>query len=100
MKLVIFSFLPRNSDRAKTAPSLIKPFIGSSSESGKGGPPATEGVEMAVSGQKQADPVKSDAPAKPKVPSKDSPLRWGALTIFLAVNVILLLVLIILIALE
>ena len=86
-----------SSDGAKTAPSLIKPLISSSSGGGKHGPPG-EGVELAVPGQKPAAPV--DEPEKPKVPSKDSPLRWGALTIFLSVNVVMMLVLLILIALE
>ena len=85
-------------DRGKTAPSLIKPLISGPSDMAKKTGPVDEGVELAVPGQKPAAP--SDAPEKPKVPSKDSPLRWGALTIFLAVNVIMMIILIILIAIE
>ena len=61
--------------------------------------PTSEGVELAVLGQKLTVVQNNDS-EKPKVPSKDSPLRWGALTIFLAVNVTMMLVLIILIAIE
>ena len=86
------------SDRQKTAPSLIKPLIGGGGDKGQKKAPVDEGVELAVPGQKPAAP--SDAPAKPKVPSKDSPLRWGALAIFLGVNVIMMVILIILIAIE
>lgn len=77
---------------------MIKPLISGGAGDGQKKAPVDEGVELAVPGQKPAAP--SDAPAKPKVPSKDSPLRWGALTIFLAVNVVMMLILIILIAIE
>ena len=86
------------SDRQKTAPSLIKPLIGSGADKGQKKTPVDEGVELSVPGQKPTAP--SDAPAKPKVPSKDSPLRWGSLAIFLTVNVVVMLILIILIAIE
>lgn len=86
-------------DRSKTAPSLIKPLIGSGPDPMHKPVPTNEGVELAVPGQKPTVQSGGDS-EKPKVPSKDSPLRWGALTIFLVVNVIMMLILIILIALE
>lgn len=54
---------------------------------------------MAVPGQKPGTSP-NDAPPKPKQPSKDAPIRWGALTLFLAVNVVVMVILIILIAIE
>ena len=83
-----------SADRAKTAPSMIKPLIKAPSEKQSPG----EGVEMAVPGQKPS--AQDDGPPKPKLPSKDAPLRWGALTVFLVVNIVMMLVLIILIAIE
>ena len=86
-------------ERTKTIPSLIKPLVSDSPEKGQKPVPTNEGVELAVPGQKPT--VQSgDSPPKPKLPSKDAPIRWGALTVFLAVNVVMMLVLIILIAIE
>ena len=88
-----------HSDRKKTVPSLIKPFISDTTEKpGDKPPPPTEGVELAVPGEKPAAP--SDAPPKPKMPSKDAPIRWGALSIFLSVNLVVMIILVILIAIE
>lgn len=94
---IVYIFI--RADRSKTAPSLIKPLVGSGPDSMHKSMPPNEGVELAVPGQKPAVQGGNDS-EKPKVPSKDSPLRWGALTIFLVVNVIMMLVLIILIAIE
>ena len=87
-----------HADRSKTAPSLIKPLVGIGSDASDKPALPNEGVELAVPGQKPT--VQSSDSEKPKVPSKDSPLRWAALTLFLVVNVIVMIVLIILIALE
>ena len=92
-------FIFIHADCSKTAPSLIKPLIGSGPDPMHKPVPSNEGVELAVPGQKPAVGSGDDS-EKPKVPSKDAPLRWGALTIFLVVNVIMMLVLIILIAIE
>ena len=86
-------------ERTKTIPSLIKPLVSDSPEKGQKPVPTNEGVELAVPGQKPTIQG-GDAPPKPKVPSKDAPIRWGALTVFLAVNVVTMVILIILIAIE
>ena len=77
---------------------MIKPLLSDSPEKGHKPVPTSEGVELAVPGQKPA--VHSDDSEKPKVPSKDSPIHWGALTVFLTVNIIMMVVLIIFIAIE
>lgn len=99
MNNITLHFFFLHADRSKTAPSLIKPLIGSGPDSGHKPVPTNEGVELAVPGQKPTVQSGDDS-EKPKVPSKDSPLRWGALAIFLSVNVTIMLVLIILVALE
>ena len=85
-------------ERTKTIPSLIKPLVSDSPKKGQKPVPTSEGVELAVPGQKPDAP--GNAPQKPKMPSKDSPIRWGALTIFLSVNVVVMVILIILIAIQ
>lgn len=55
-----------------------------------------QGVELAVPGQKSADPPAD----KPKIPSRDAPLRWVSLAVFGAVTVSMMLVLIILVAIP
>ncbi len=82
------------SDRAKLSPSLIKTLVsgggkGSSSEK-------NQGVELAVLGEKPAEPGADE----PKLPSRDSPLRWAGLVVFAAVSIPLLLTIIILIGIP
>ena len=85
-------------ERTKTIPTLIKPLISDSPKKGQKPVPTNEGVELAVPGQKPDAP--GSVPPKPKLPSKDSPIRWGALAIFLTVNVVVMVILTILIAIQ
>ena len=79
-------------DRAKLAPSVLKPLIGQGNGSGKDG--AQGGVELAVPGQKPDKPAED----KPKVPSQDSPLRWVGFAVFGGITIPVMIVLIILVA--
>ncbi len=89
----LFRFI--SSGRNKLAPSLIKPLIGDGGGKQGGGGGGGGGVELAVPGQKPAGDPDAD---KPKVPSRDAPLRWTVLGLFAAVTTIMMLILIILIA--
>ena len=78
-------------------PSIVKPLININPHKGEKPPaPANEGVELAIPGEKPE--IKNDGPPKPKLPSKDAPIRWGALSVVLAVNLAMLVILVILIA--
>lgn len=90
--------LPPCSDRGKLVPSLVKPLVGSNDTSSN--KPSTRGVELAVVGVNTDPADGEDEMNKPKVPSKDSPVRWSAFGLFAAVAIPFLIVLIILIAIE
>lgn len=88
--------LPFPSDRAKLAPSLIKPLISDGENKLPAKGDGQQGVELAVVGQKpKAEPATDER----KPPSHDAPVRWGALAIFEGVIIPLIIVLIILVAL-
>ena len=82
-----------HTDRAKLAPSLLKPLVGSGDGRSQT-QQQQQGVELAVPGQKPSEP----AADKPKTPSSDAPLRWAALAVFGAVTILIMIVLLVLIA--
>ena len=84
--------------RAKLAPSLVKPLVGSGSGGAKsagasGGNDAYGGVELTVPGQKPPEP----AADKRKEPSNDAPLRWVAAAVFAVVTIPVMIALIVLV---
>jgi hypothetical protein len=85
-------------DRGKLAPSLVKPLVGNSTNSNKQ-PKQDVGVELAVPGHTN-DPDPPDQLTKPKVPSRDAPIRWISFLIFLVVMVVFIAILIILVAID
>lgn len=86
---------PSPLDRGKLAPSLLKPLVTSP---GDATPQQNVGVELAVTGTPGSVQEPGSTPSKPKVPSKDSPIRWVMLLIFGTLIVLFTVVLMILVA--
>ena len=82
-------------ERGSTAPSLVKPLLTHSSSPEKTSP-GSGGVELAVVGGSGDKSEPSED--KPKIPSKDAPLRWLFLGIFLAVLIPIMIALIVMVA--
>lgn len=72
----------------------MKPLVGTSSN-GKTAK-VDMGVELTVPGA-TSEP---EAPAKPKTPSRDSPIRWLSLFLFLVVIILFLIVLVVMVAID
>ena len=89
---IVHFYILSPTDRAKLAPSLLKPLVGGGSTGGSTKDPQ-QGVELAVPGDKPQEPAD-----KPKVPSADAPIRWAALAVFGLVTISMMIVLLILIA--
>ena len=94
-------------ERGSTAPSLVKPLLTLSSSSEKTLPGTGSGrvelVALAVvggSGDKYEPSEDKPEPSedKLKIPSKDAPLRWLFLGIFLAVLIPIMIALIMMVA--
>ena len=89
------SFFP---DRGKLAPSLVKPLVRGNVESTTA--KRDVGVELTVTNGNRAPKDSPDQFNKPKVPSKDSPIRWFTFLIFLTVVVVFVVILVILVAID
>ena len=76
----------------KLAPAVMKPLFNQVYGSGDSSPP--QGVELKAPGE----PEKPTGPPPRKPPSKDAPIRWMALGLFLGIMVPLILAVIIMIA--
>lgn len=57
------------------------------------------GVELTVAGHAPSVNQDEDLP-KPKTPSKDAPLRWGSLLVFMVVVIAFIVVLIIMVGIN
>ena len=80
-----------HTDRQTLAPSLLKPMLSA--------PPSKPNeVELNVKGDPA--PASNNDPPPRKPPSKDAPVRWAALGIFLGVMIPLMLTIIVLVALP
>jgi hypothetical protein len=92
--LLFFTFEAcfKGQEGTKLAPAVTKPFFNKVYGSGDTNPP--QGVELKTPGE----PEKPAGPPPRKPPSKDAPIRWLALGLFLGIMVPLILAVIIMIA--
>ena len=77
----------------------MKPLVGTSSSSYTP-PEVSQGVELISIPDTRIKTESHDTSIKPKVPSKDSPIRWFSFFLFLAVALLLIVVLTIMIAID
>ena len=91
----VFVF-PTYVDRGTLAPSLVKPLISSNANETR---KRDIGVELTVSGHSPTINQDEDLP-KPKNPSRDAPLRWGSLLVFMVVVIAFIVVLVVMVGIN